>query len=325
MGKVIGGNLTTGRPSKIAQMIATNLGYNIFNGKRPSRISGDVTIWMPHIENEEAKDYPVKDKGSILICSKVMRDGYTNLEAVSRIFRMHGNAVIAIYRDDDVFRFELLDALNNSWCNTTSIDELCASIKVLISWTKGADRRSLKFGGYLDLGNFTELDDFISINNRLADRVQASVGERYFGNLSARMEPTRCMRLFPAMRKDRDLFAFSPRNSDKSALTAGGMVAVQDGQYCSKRKPSVDTPVQMDIFDKYPDINYIIHGHAHVKHAPTTASYYPCGDMREVPVTELILDAGYRVLNLKNHGFLICASTLDELERYIAAHTFETR
>ena len=52
---------------------------------------------MPNIDNEEEKQYPIKKKGSVLICSKVMREGYKPIDAISRIFKMQGNAVIAIY------------------------------------------------------------------------------------------------------------------------------------------------------------------------------------------------------------------------------------
>ncbi len=100
---IVGGDTDTGRESSIVKQLHDIVPWShIHNGELPKQINGfDLTIWMPNISNEEPKDYPKKDKGSVLICSKVMRNGYTHIDSVSRIFKMHGHAVIEIYKEGD--------------------------------------------------------------------------------------------------------------------------------------------------------------------------------------------------------------------------------
>lgn len=319
MNKVIGGNFTTGKKSSIAQYIASKLDAECFNGVKPkSIINSKLVIWMPDISNKEEKDYPKKDKGAVLICSKVMREGYTPLDAVSRIFTMNGNAVIAIYKESNKFRFELRDALNNVWCDSIDIDRLVESIKELENWT----RTSIRIPMRKELGTCSSRIEqrFLDINNKLATRVQKAYGQRYFGNLS-----TRCMKLFPTHRKNSNMIMVSPRNCDKSLLGIEDFVPTHDNVYYNNVKPSVDAPIQIKLYEECKEINYMIHGHATLKGCVTTTKYYPCGDMREYPEVLEMLNYGYRCINLKNHGFLICASTLDELEGYINSNEFIAR
>ena len=103
---IVGGNFgETPKKSKIIDLISNNFeNYTIINGgtlsELPHEINSDLIIWMPNISNEENKQYPIKSIGNVLIVSKVIRDGYTKLDAISRIFKMNGNAVIAIYKED---------------------------------------------------------------------------------------------------------------------------------------------------------------------------------------------------------------------------------
>jgi len=283
--------------------------YTVYNGSLPDSISGhDLVLWMPDISNDEEKNYPVKDKGAVLICSKVMREGYTRLDAVTRIFRMHGNAVIAIYKEPGYpFKFELIDALANIWYSGYDILDLCVSIMQLYKWTKDATRVSVPKAVEQKPVVLAPLDDFIAINRKLAFKSAAQCGNRYFGNFS-----TRCTKLFPSHRDD-NVIVMSPRNVDKRTLTTDDMVQIVDGRYLGDRKPSVDAPVQMAVYEQVPDIRYMIHGHAYVKGVPMTNHYFPCGDMREVPETVELLKEGHTAINLRNHGFLLATKSLDDM------------
>ena len=105
-------------------------------------LQDEVNIWMPNISNEEEKHYPMKHVGAILICSKVMRDGYTMVDAVSRIFKMHGNAVIAITYDkaEGIYVMELIDALGNTWYKGSDLGGLATGIMSFVAFTKSARR-----------------------------------------------------------------------------------------------------------------------------------------------------------------------------------------
>ena len=92
------------------------------------------------------------------------------------------------------------------------------------------------------------------------------------------------------------------------------MVFIENGTYYGSNKPSVDTPVQLELYKQCPQINYFIHGHSYIPGWPETEIYYPCGDLREVNgIVRLIKDRTSGIINLKDHGFLIYASDFAEL------------
>ena len=318
---IVGGDIESGKPSSIINKIASNIQDAVcFNGNLPSSVSGyPVVIWTPDISNEHEKDYPVKDQGAVLICTKVIRDDRTEADAVSRIFAMHGNAVIAIYKDDPrQVRFRLIDALGNTWVNTTYIPELCETIGKFLEWTNGQERVS--YSKSPDIGYVVDglPQQLIDINTKLADKVENSLGSRYFGNFS-----TRCMKLFPSQRISNDSYLFSPRNTDKRRITTSDFVLVEPPHYYGDRKYSVDSPSQIAIYQQFPDINYMIHGHAFIDAATAlvpvgeTQHYFPCGDMREVEDVASVFETGIRIINLKNHGFLICTEDLDTMDSLV--------
>lgn len=280
-----------------------------------TRLKGyDLTLWMPNVSNEVEKAYPKKDVGSVLICSKVLHDDRTVGDAVSRIFKMHANAVVAI-RKDEVFSFELIDALGNVWINTETIATLAEAIVRLYEWSSSSVRVKSVLNSALPIHEKTqELSDLCYIVRTVADKVENERGGRYFGNAS-----TRCEKLFPSA-KDKDIALVSARNVSKNRITESDFVTVQMSDNflsfnAKEAKPSVDSAVQMRIMEYFPDVKYMIHGHAYILGAPMTKHYFPCGDLREVAEIAEWFSAGCRILNLKNHGFLIAANSLSDLAK----------
>jgi hypothetical protein len=184
-----------------------------------------------------------------------------------------------------------------------------------------------------------DLPVLVDIVRAVADRVENERGGRYFGNAS-----TRCMAMFPSERADERVFV-SARNVDKQRLAPEDFVRVRlhkevkrdlegrhvlDGTvfYHGERKPSVDTPVQLELYRRFPWMRYMIHGHAFVENAPTTEAYFPCGDLRECPVAghliALLAQSGVHAgaINLRNHGFLLYADTPEALMRVVGAAQF---
>ena len=234
-----------------------------------------------------------------------------------------------------MFKFELIDALGNIWCSTYVISELCASIQKLTNWTRMSVRKSLTRSLYTKVPEFSSemkntVNTFVEVNKKLAYKVANQCGNRFFGNYS-----TRCTKLFPTLRKD-DAILVSPRNIDKRTITVDDMVLVHGDKYIGERKPSVDTPVQLQLYKEVDSINFMIHGHAYVSgyrhssnqppfnliEAPFTDNCYPCGDMREVNEVSGLLRDGHRVINLLNHGFLITARTIGGLKLLAEKCTF---
>lgn len=312
-----------GKPSGVINKLFQYLGDNeegivmCNNGEEglPDPSHYDLIYWWPDIDNTKKKEYPVKSPGSVLICSKVMREDTTRVDAVSRIFAMHGNAVVMIHKETKPFQFELVDALNNTWVKTTSISVLANAVQRLFDWTKGSRRKSLKKESVVEKWSGMDssmVEEFMSINRKLALKVADGCGNRYFGNYS-----TRCTKLFPSKRLNSEYFLFSPRNIDKRFVTVEDLVLTDFDKYYNERKPSVDTPIQLELYRKHQNINFMIHGHAFIDGAMVTDEYFPCGDLREVPEALKLLDEGNLYFNLKNHGFLLCAENLGDMERYL--------
>ena len=346
--QIVGGNFsdTQSKPSgvirKLIEAFTLNAGpgtvelTNCINGGKieelPKVLQGDVNIWMPNISNEEEKHYPMKHVGAILICSKVMREGYTIVDAVSRIFKMHGNAVIAITYDkaEGIYVMELIDALGNTWYKGSDLRGLATGIMTFVAFTKQARRIQTNCIVNLNMKmiydqayekNKDNLEKFIELNKMLQETVNQKCGKRFFGNLS-----TRCSKLFPTLLLGKETMLVSPRNIDKNSITPEDMVLyMEDDKYYGKDfnhpvKPSVDSPAQLRIYKQFKNIKYMIHGHALIEGIPTTENYCLCGDINEVDeVIKTLEDPEIRefAINLKNHGFLIGAESLGQLARII--------
>jgi hypothetical protein len=206
---------------------------SVVNGGKLPDVSGfDLVLWMPDVSNNEEKQYPIKDTGTVLICSKVMREGYTLFDAVTRIFKMHGNAVIAIHKNPgSMFKFELVDALGHIWYTGYNIENLCRTINDLYNWTKGAIRKSIPKANDAVSGEIgsINLETFMKLNSDIALKSAAQCGNRFFGNFS-----TRCTKLFPSHRyrpssMHGEVIIMSPRNTDKRTLKPDDMVAIING------------------------------------------------------------------------------------------------
>lgn len=312
-------------------------GKKIINGGMiddlPDNVEQDIVIWMPRIDNANPKNYPTKRQGTVLICSKEMRNGYTDIHAVSRIFKMKANAVIAIYKDTSVFRFRLLDSLGTEWCNTENIIDLVNAIRDFYEFSSKQKRIpsyqkndiQVLFNLSRFPKNFFETNELIELNKTLSDNVRKQAGNRFFGNLS-----TRCEKLFPSRRYRYHEFYCSPRNSDKEQLAPEDMVPClmyDDGVfYYGDKKPSVDAPVQGEIYRNCMNVNFMIHGHAFVVGAKTTSEYFLCGDLNAVQgIIDLIGDQKHGVINLKNHGFLFFGETLEGIKEVMenCEYTYE--
>ena len=323
---VVGGtfNLEGGKGSGVVVKLAALMLATSVNGGTPAKLKGAMNLrgyspilWLPDIPNEEAKHYPVKDPGAILICSKVMREGYTTFDSVSRIFKMHGNAVIEIRKTEAKhYTFRLVDALGNVWVDTSDLAALVEAIWQLVAWTQNAKRVRTQ---QVDMSvPPVDLEPLAEVSRFVADRVENERGGRFFGNAS-----TRCMAMFPSQRSATGAFV-SLRNIDKTRISAGDftLTVLDDSgiSYVGTRKPSVDAPVQLELFRRFPRVNYMVHGHAFINGAPETNEYFPCGDLREVDDVSSLMEIGSKgCINLKKHGFLMYAETVEDLRDLAAS------
>jgi len=84
--------------------------------------------------------------------------------------------------------------------------------------------------------------------------------------------------------------------------------------YVGNKKPSVDTPVQLELYDKFKNINFMLHGHCYIENAPFTKHKIPCGDLNEVKEiinTASNLNLDFYVINLIGHGCIIMSKDIE--------------
>jgi hypothetical protein len=141
---------------------------------------------------------------------------------------------------------------------------------------------------------------------------------RFLGNSSFR-----CDKGFPSFRRQNQLFV-SRRNIDKRFIGRDGFVPVYwDGEELGTwdgDKPSVDTPIQVRLYDFFDLINYMVHSHVYIEGATFTTTNYPCGALEEVKEIIKAVQGDFTTerfaVNLIGHGSLIGGNSVRDLKGY---------
>lgn len=333
---VIGGTFDEkgGKPSSIVAALAQALGWPVKNGGTLDEIRDmdftayDTMMWMPNISNDEEKILPaIKQKNGrmLLISSKrVVEKTYNEFDVIGRLLKSRSNLGVMIEkRADGRYNFKLLDPLGNQYCNTDDITDLAGAISARVATIKGLTRiGSEQVGPERPSGVEPEfIKTVIRLGDEFSRHVNAVNPERFLGNASTR-RTTRCCHGFPAVRADDDTYLVSRRNVDKQTMTPDDFVHIRKDEdkvrYYGAAKPSVDSPIQIRLFNHYAGVNYIVHGHVYVDGAPMTDSKVPCGHVEEFnEIVKLVPDGGATdfVINLRGHGCLVFAKDLAFFDR----------
>lgn len=340
---IVGGTFDRdgGRASKIVGELARAAGWPAANGGTLEQIenfdfnSCDALLWMPNVDNAEKKILPwIKEKnGKLLLIStkRVVEKQYHEMDVIGRLLKTRSNLGIMIERPraeegqagGGRYRFKLLDPLGNQFCDTADIPVLAAALTARVAEIRALTRiGSVKTGEARSSGVEPEfVKRVIKLGDEFSRHVNAVNPARFLGNASTR-RTTRCCHGFPAQRGGGgDVYLVSRRNVDKQTMSAEDFVEVGKDEdlvrYYGDRKPSVDSPIQIRLFNRYANVNYIVHGHVYVDGAPSTHSKVPCGHVEEFgEIAAIVPDknaAGFCV-NLKGHGCLIMAKELEFLD-----------
>ena len=142
---------------------------------------------------------------------------------------------------------------------------------------------------------------------------------RFLGNSSFRCTKGG----FPSFR-DGEFIYVSRRNIDKEHIDRIGFVPVyahrEEGEkvaYLGDHKPSVDTPVQLALYEMFPNINFMIHSHTYVKDGIFTEFPLPCGAFEEVAEIDKVTpdkEKNFYAINLIGHGCLIMSNDVKKLK-----------
>lgn len=132
----------------------------------------------------------------------------------------------------------------------------------------------------------------------------------------------------PSFRGSDNIIFVSKRNIDKQFIELDNFVPVwldnNKLMYSGPDKPSVDTPVQVRLYQTLDHINYILHSHCYIKNAPFTTTAIPCGAIEEYDkIMKLLNDSqidthrNQYVINLIGHGSIIMWNDMQQFHEDI--------
>lgn len=305
-----------------------------------------IVFWMPSVSNDEDKIRDVKKIAprTLLVSSKRNDDGkYSFQELVNRSLGAKANLTIEFSRQSDgKYRMMVFDPLGTCWYDGDDVDEMMKAtysrLRFLGSITREgatrlevADEKSVLSDIYSrrrdDMEKFVEIvKEYAATFHRLVNPEEGV--DRFLGNASTRgcFENFRCTKGgFPSFR-DGNYIMMSRRNVNKETLSAEDFVPTfrdedEHLSYLGEAKPSVDSPIQLRLYEQLPHVNYMIHSHCYIEGAPFTSRPVPCGAIEETQeIMDVVwsmnpeLDAGVYFVNLVGHGSIAMSRDIDGLE-----------
>lgn len=325
-----------GRPSHLADKICAKLSekFNVSaaNGgfyeslEKIIRVVPEYkyVLWWPNVPNDKGKIRDVKsyNKECILVTSK-RNDGwkYTFKELVNRALGQKANLCVEFRKQDDVYSLTLFDPLGNVWYSGCSVEDFCNVLAERMEFLAVITRQ-----GTVNVPESIEVPDkkeFFDIVKCYADTFHSLIMPeegvtRFLGNSSFRCTKGG----FPSFRSDGGIIFVSKRNIDKRFIDKDGFVPCMLDENGSiivygETKPSVDTPIQLRLYNALPNINYMIHSHVYISGAEFTDRMIPCGGLEEVgEILSKITDRNksFYALNLVGHGSIVMSEYTDKLK-----------
>ena len=345
----VGGNwdLSCGKSSKIVERFSSCFdNVTVYNGGNykdlkqiiESAVDYDIVLWWANVDNSLPKIRNVKDINYkvMLISSKRNDNKYTFHELLQRSLSLKSNLTIEFNKQGNIYKMRLFDPLGNVWYEGDSIEDCVLSLKDRLNLIKNIRRQSTicdinnneisKKNFLSEKGNCISIkSDFLEIIREYARIFAMEIFhtidvKRFLGNASFR-----CQKGFPSFRDGKYVFV-SRRNVDKEYITIDDFVPVYEENnkvyYCGCMKPSVDTPIQVKLYNKFQNINYMIHSHCYIKDAPYTELALPCGALEEVSSIDDVIqdyydgnyDGDFYVFNLLGHGSIMMSKEPKQLK-----------
>lgn len=324
----------------------------------------DFIFWFPNVvDNNFVKLIPDKIviPTSMLITSKNNLDGkYSVEELIQRALTTKSNLLLEINNDDSgLFGFRLFDPLMNIFYNGIMIEDLSKALVERLSYLSSitrqktypsTDDKTLVMKWYFDqfalepesdsepAPPVPDMPEFINLVHEYADIFTKLMPhncnqERFIGNCSAKPNPVigRCSKSMPSFRTSDNMIFVSKRNIDKAQIEIEHFVPVYMQRnnrliYFGSDKPSVDTPIQIRLYEALPNIHFMIHSHCYLAKnpdykTPCTNIINPCGAIEEADEILKLIDEVYKnrelnryYINLKGHGSIIMGKTVDDLK-----------
>lgn len=326
---LVGGTFdqNNGKSSGLINKISTLINDTTYNGGNYSQLKTiintvtnyDLVLWFPNVSNDLPKIRNIKEINNkiMLVTSKRNNNEYSKQEIIARALRDKANLILEFNTINSIINMRLSDPLGNEFYNGTSLQTLINTLLNRIEFLKSIKRKptipSSKTIPFQINSEF--LNTIQNFANEFHNLINPMETNRFLGNASKRF---RCERGFPSQRLQNNIILVSRRNVRKESIQSSEFVPVYECNnnlyYTGNYKPSVDTPVQYELYKKLPEINYMIHSHVYVKDAPFTKTIMPCGALNEInEILDVIKQHNYTsnfAINLIGHGCTIFAKDL---------------
>lgn len=358
---------SSGLIQKIANAIDVTIHQlDVYNGGRYEDLQQlleqtpnyNIIFWFANVPDNnlpKLRDVKAVAPFSMLVTSKRNdNQKYTFQELLQRALASKSNLAFEFSKmENNQFHILVHDPLGCSWYDGTNIyDATYAALKRLEYLTSITRQKTIpdpdkteivwqQIAAYYESDKqvaIPEEQEFVNLVHQYAETFHKLLNpgceiKRFLGNCSLKKQPPqvgRCSKGFPSF-KNKDYVFVSQRNVDKQYLDLNHFVPcyLQDSNvyYCGNKKPSVDTPIQLRLYQALPNIRYMIHSHCYVKDAPHTRISIPCGGIEEVDEILQLIDSVYNdrnlptyKINLKGHGSIIMGHNIKDLKNitYIA-------
>lgn len=307
------------------EKIMKDMGLNVYciNGGHTDELKSlansgryNIKLWFPNMSNEVEKMEVKKDK--VLVVSK---HGKTFEDAQTRALMFRANMFVHftpfemedIIIDRKFYRMTVADTLGAEWYYGKDIQKATSAMIRRAMQIANFTRESITnaISSEKDYSVDDELKSLVALNKSICPK---DYTPRAMGNIFYR-----CTKGFPLMRGGECMFFASPRNVPKSTLECNQMVPLvweqDEYMYVGDVKPSLDTPVQLRLMHLLPKINFMLHGHVLKQNYRNTKNVIPCGCIEEVYDVLMLVNRNAEAfgVNLRGHGYLIGASTLEKL------------
>lgn len=322
-----------GRPSKIAAQIYEQVKLEemtYINGGSFSDLEKIIEsiddfkliYWFADVDNEKPKlikEIKEKNKECILITSKRNRGEYSFADLVYRALGNKSNLFVEFSEKNGRYLGRVADPLGNVFLDYSEDFSLVGRTlkkrtEELLQFTRVQSEQIYEEQTVPNEKRFFDLVKNYANEFHELIHAHSEAVNRFFGNASFR-----CENGFPSFRDEKSIFV-SKRNVDKREICASSFVPVKIElpiRYCGESKPSVDTPIQVKLYEHYSNVKYMLHAHVYVKEAPFTESIIPCGALEEFDEIVNLFPDKKQVnfaVNLKGHGSLLLVDNPSKLE-----------
>lgn len=283
----------------------------------------DLVYWFADVPNDKpklVKQVKRAHKTCTLVTSKRNTENkYSIADLIYHALANKSNLLVEFSESDKRYRGRIIDPLGNIFLDyCPDFSKIGQALKMrtreLLQYTRIP---SYRVGEEADVPDEKEFFDIVRLYaRRFHELVHAhpEAVNRFFGNASFR-----CENGFPSFKKEGKIYV-SQRNIDKRSINNNSFIAVEQGlpiKYYGAKKPSVDTPVQVMLYDFYKNARYMLHGHVYIEAAPLTDSIIPCGAIEEADEIKRLFPNPEKInfsINLRGHGSLVIADNLDYLK-----------